>query len=511
MNLFIKNTLANFSNSFVTAGLGFISIPILIRLLGSESYGVVAIYATIQAAVLVFDLGWTALNGRQIARRRSDSINGEEFEDYFKSVQLIFYTTVVLLLGLGFYFSEEFAGYLLTEKFDITELSYYLNIMFLTAGLRFVITLYRSTLAAYERQVEASVVNIFFITVRQLIPLLIMYVFSYGLEFYIWWQCAATLLEYVYYTRTVTFSTGFSSYSFLLGASFNPLKQVYKFSGTIAITSGLWIITSQADRFLIVSNFSLTQFGQYVPIVTVASLIQLFAHPIATALRPKLNIAYQSTERAESDALLLTTTNMIACLTIPLATVIYFGAETIVSLMLGVVEGSQLEVLAQLLRLLTISNMIVSVSAVLYYYQVATGELRWHLIGAVAQPIILLPVLYILISQYGIIGAGYGFLVSSGLFFLFFIPIFKSLGFSKIFVWLSNLAVLVTFVWIETFFVNLFFDNLTLLDEREIIKLLLLGFNSALASLFGFVLVSSESYGFKAPISAIRDEINRIR
>ena len=511
MNLFARNTLANFSNSFLTAILGFLVIPLLVRGLGAESYGVVAIYGTIQAAVLVFDLGWTALNGRQVALMRSNKITAPHFEEYFKSVQLIFYATVAFILLVGIWLSTDIAGYLSSDTFSISELSYYVIIMFVTASFRFLVALYRSTLIAYERQVEVAIANIVFTICRHVVPVLGIYVLEFGLDFFIWWHCATGLVEYLFYVRAVRPSIGFSSSAFLLGADFAPLKSVYKFSSTIAITSGLWILTTQADRILIAASFTLKEFGQFVPIVTTAALLQLVAHPIATAMRPKLNIAYQHS-RNKGDELLLLTVKLISSLTVPAATVLYFGSEFLVLFLFGATIGDdKIAELSSLLQLFVIANMLVSISATLYYYQVARGHLRWHLIGAVAQPIILLPLLYFMVLQFGILGAGYAILSTNLILFFFFIPVFKSLSFSRTFDWVWLLAPLMSFIWAEVYFFNMFLEKMTVLDNLQIMKLLLLAVNAVLASLLGFMLVSAGSHGYKSPISVIRAEISRIK
>ena len=145
MDLFIKNVVANFSNSFITALFGFLAIPFLIRGIGAESYGVVAFYGTIQAVVLVLDLGWTALNGRQIALKRSKTITDADFEEHFKSVQIIFYITVVLILFLGIWFSTNIAGFISSDTISLSDLSNYIAIMVVTASFKFIVALYRSS------------------------------------------------------------------------------------------------------------------------------------------------------------------------------------------------------------------------------------------------------------------------------------------------------------------------------------------------------------------------------
>lgn len=511
MDLFIKNVVANFSNSFITALFGFLAIPFLIRGIGAESYGVVAFYGTIQAVVLVLDLGWTALNGRQIALKRSKTITDADFEEYFKSVQIIFYITVVLILFLGIWFSANIAGFISSDTISLSDLSNYIAIMVVTASFKFIVALYRSSLIAYERQFEVALINIIFVTLRHICPLLPIFFLGYGLEFFIWWQLIIAFVEYVIYMNAIKFSINFSINAFIYGADFRPLKSVYKFSAIVALTSGLWMLTSQIDRILIVSNFSLTQFGHYVPLVMTAALIQMIAHPIATAIRPKLNILYQVSKFKGDEALLLGV-KLISCLTIPASTVLFFCSDSIVLFLLGsTIAESQFQDLSSLLRLLVFANMLTSISANLYYYQVAIGNLKWHLTSAVIQPVILMPALYFSIFQFGMIGAGYAILLTNLIMFLFFIPVFISSGFSKILEWIKIFSTFIFFIYIEAFCFDLLIDSIGFLKNDHILKTITTIINAVLVGPLCFYIITNGIKEYRSPILVLKKELKIIR
>lgn len=511
MDLFIRNAVANFSNSFITALFGFLAIPFLIRGLGAESYGVVAFYGTIQAAVLVLDLGWTALNGRQIALQRTKTISAADFEEYFKSVQIIFYITVVLVLFLGIWFSTNIAGFISTDTISLSDLSKYIAIMIVTASFKFIVALYRSALIAYERQVEVALINMIIITLRHIFPLLPIFFLGYGLEFFIWWQLIIAFIEYIIYVHTLKSSINFSVNAFLYGADFRPLKSVYKFSAIVALTSGLWMLTSQVDRVLIVSNFSLIQFGYYVPLIMTAGLIQMVATPIATAIRPKLNMSYQISKDKGDDVLLLGA-KIISCLTIPASTVLFFSSDSIVLFLLGsTIEDGQFTELSSILRSLAIANMLTSISANLYYYQVALGNLKWHLISAVIHPIILIPILYFCIFEFGMIGAGYAILVTNSIIFLFFIPIFISLGFSKILEWIKVIFFLIFLIYAETYCFDLFLDSIVFLNNKNALKTAIIILNAIVIIPLCFYIISDGLTRFQNPISVFKKEFIKIQ
>jgi O-antigen/teichoic acid export membrane protein len=62
------NVLANLAGQGWVAVVQIVTVPVYLRLLGPEGYGVVALYATLQGALLVLDFGITPMLSREVAR-----------------------------------------------------------------------------------------------------------------------------------------------------------------------------------------------------------------------------------------------------------------------------------------------------------------------------------------------------------------------------------------------------------------------------------------------------------
>ena len=504
-----RNTYANYANSFIASTFGFVSIPILIRLLGPENYAIAAIYGSIQAIILIFDLGWTTLNGRQIARLRAGTISKKDFEEYFKSVQIIFFITIILIALVSLFFSENLSSFLNPDSILKSEISILIKIMIASASFKFVITLYRSSLIAFERQVESSIINVTSISLRYMIALGIMYLFNLGLYFYLIFQLIVSLLELLIYSIKLRTSVNFSQYAFLNGASFRPLKDVYRFSGIIALTSGIWILTSQIDRILILGNFALSDFGYYAPIIAVASLIQILIAPLSTALKPKINIEYQNLDHSKGDKLILLTTRIIAFIAIPIASTIFFCSKFIVEFMLDIEISSSTNYLSTLLKYMALAYLCTAFSSIIYFYQVALGRLKWHLISAVLHPIIYIPMLYILLNNFGIIGVGYSLLISNAFTLLIFsIIVLNVYKYRYIITWYKDIFILIAFVFIPLSILYKIFYNIILIDYIEIFLILMFSF---IFSFYAFLYISYKRFVLRNPIRFFKKELSEVR
>jgi O-antigen/teichoic acid export membrane protein len=78
---------------------------------------------------------------------------------------------------------------------------------------------------------------------------------------------------------------------------------------------------------------------------------------------------------------------------------------------------------APVLSLYALGNGILALGSFPYFLQFAKGDLKLHLIGTALFLFILLPSLIWCTFHYGMVGAGYSWLFTNGLFFIFWVPI----------------------------------------------------------------------------------------
>jgi O-antigen/teichoic acid export membrane protein len=77
---------------------------------------------------------------------------------------------------------------------------------------------------------------------------------------------------------------------------------------------------------------------------------------------------------------------------------------------------------APVLTLYALGNGILALSAFPFYLQVAKGDLKLHVIGNVVFLLLFIPSLIWSTLNYGMLGAGYAWLISNAVYFLLWVP-----------------------------------------------------------------------------------------
>src|SRR5689334_162946 len=84
--------------------MGFIFVPSYVSYLGVESYGLIGLFATLQAWFLVLDLGLAPTLSREMARLRGGATTPQHIRDLLRSIEL-FYFVVAVLIAIVVFFS----------------------------------------------------------------------------------------------------------------------------------------------------------------------------------------------------------------------------------------------------------------------------------------------------------------------------------------------------------------------------------------------------------------------
>src|SRR5690554_2315750 len=85
-----RNIIANFLSTLWTGIIGFLFIPLYVRYLGPESYGLVGLLITIQAWMTLLDMGLMQTLSREMARYDPSRNQADEIHDLLKSVVIIY-------------------------------------------------------------------------------------------------------------------------------------------------------------------------------------------------------------------------------------------------------------------------------------------------------------------------------------------------------------------------------------------------------------------------------------
>lgn len=421
MSVLKKNTIANFVGHFWVAAMAFILVPIYIKYLGIESYGLLGFFISIQSLLVVMDFGLSVTTTREVARSASDPKSIDHLRQILVTLQYIYFGFGIFMM-LVFFFS---ADWMSTHWISASHLSNdvirkSIVIFGVTFGLRWPNSLYSGILRGYEKQVLINKIMIFIATLRGVLSLILVMFLSQSIIVLQLWHLLSGILEVVlfgvYAWRAVPSSINVSR-----KFSFKALKSVLGFSSTVALLSIFAAIIKQLDRVMISKLLSLENVGYYVTAFQAFTVIQMFINPISSAVFPRLSSLVKLGDEKLLSDVYHKTTKIIVFIVSPIAAIfIFYSYDLLFFWTRSDVVAHKAWLTLSLLSFAGILNSAMSNSLSL---QLASGLQRIPLYFNIASCIILTPLTYFLVLKLGIIGGAVSLIVFNILYYSI-IPIF---------------------------------------------------------------------------------------
>lgn len=415
-----QNILANYVSQIYVTLIGIAMVPMYVRYMGAEAYGLVGFFAMLQTWFQLLDMGLTPTMARETARFNGGVSDALSLRRLLRALEGIFIGVAVLgcvamMAGSGAIANS----WLKVQQLPLDEVKHAIMLMAATVALRWICGLYRGAITGFERMVWLSGFNIAVATARfvLVIPLFI-YVGTSPTEFFSY-QLAVALIEVVV-LMTQTYRLLPKTEAGRMSWQWGPLHGVLKFSLSIAFTSSVWVLVTQTDKLVLSKLLPLAEYAYFTLAVLVASGVMAISGPISAALLPRLSKLSAEGDEAGLIRLYRNATQLVGVIAVPAALVLAFFAEQVLWAWTGDVDIAHKA--APVLTLYSLGNAILAFGAFPYYLQFAKGDLKLHLIGNALFVVLLIPALIWSAWQYGVIGAGYTWLGANAAYFLFWVP-----------------------------------------------------------------------------------------
>ena len=421
-----RNILASYASQIYVTLVGILILPLYLKYMGAEAYGLVGFFTMLQAWFHLLDMGLTPTVARETARFRGGATDVLSYRRLLRAMQLIFLAIAVLGGGAMFAFSGHIAnGWLKVHTLPLAQVQLALQLMAGGVALRWRSGLYRGCISGSERLVWLGGFNAFVATLRfvGVLPVLI-------------WVGHTPMAFFAYQLLVaVTELAGLAAKSYglfpalppgqVLGWApatlFVPIRPALKFSLTIAFTSSVWVMVTQTDKLVLSKLLPLADYGYFTLAVLAASGVMLISGPISSALLPRMARLHAEGDEAGLISLYRNATQMVSAIAIPACLVLVFFSEQVLWAWTGDAHAAARA--APLLRLYSLGNGFLTLAAFPYYLQFAKGDLKLHLIGNAVFLVLLIPSLVWATWQFGATGAGYAWLGANAVYFFAWVPI----------------------------------------------------------------------------------------
>ena len=417
-----RNILANYASQLYVTAAGIVMVPLYIKYMGAEAYGLVGFFAMLQAWFNLMDMGLTPTMARESARFNGGAISVLDYRRLARALEGVFAGVALLGGVLLFALARPIAGrWLNASQLPLDTITGALQLMAIIIALRWMCGLYRGVITGAERLVWLSGFNSLIATGRFVLILpVLMFVSASPMAFF-GFQLGMAVLEVA--------GLAWMAYRLLppipagqrIRWEWAPLKPVLKFSLSIALTSSIWVLVTQTDKLLLSKYLSLADYGYFTVAVLVASGTMIVSGPISSALLPRMTRLQAEGQHDALIALYRQATQLVIVVAIPAALVLIFFAPQVLWAWTG--DAALTSKAAPVLRLYAIGYAFLAVGAFPYYLQYAKGQLRMHLIGSALFLLLLIPSVIWAATRHGVTGAGWAWLVSNAVYFVVWVPL----------------------------------------------------------------------------------------
>ena len=411
MSVTKRNMIANFAGQGWTALMGFVFIPLYLRFIGAEGYGLIGFFVLLSSTLSLLDMGFDITAMREIAsfNEVGDS-EKQRISTLLRSIELVLWA-IALMIGVGVGLAAPWitTRWLNVQSARIPEVTNGIRLMAIALVIQFPIDFYSGCLIGLQKQVKLSVINSASATLRGVGAVSLWWLIAPTAQVFFAWQCVASAITVFFLRSSVRRSTAHpKSQRFNLAS----LRSVGKYTAGVGGINLLGYLLTQIDKIILSKVLPLKAFGYYTLAWTLGTFAYRFIGPIFNAYYPRVaqlvgQISPQHLVNPQRDTelvqLYLRASRVMAVAIVPFSLWLAWYAKELLALWThdtGVAEAAAAAV--AWIALGTLCNGLMHIP---YTVQLASGQLKlafWHNFIAV---LLVVPLTYYGATHYGLQGA----------------------------------------------------------------------------------------------------------
>ena len=500
MSLIKQNMVANFAGTFWQALMSFLFVPIYIKLIGIESWGLIGVYSLFQTIFSLLDLGLSSTLSRELARLTIFKDQNTTVRNLVKTLEVV-YWGIAIFIGILFI---SMSPYLANHWFKSNTLPVLVVLsslfsMGIVMALQMPIGFYSGGMIGLQKQMKLNIINSSISTLRGLGAVFFLWLISPTVQAYFIWQIFASVLNiillFISLKKALPFSPKKSTFQkkILIG--------IWKFAAGMSGIMFLSIILTQLDKFILSKLLSLEEFGYYTLASIVAMSLSKFTNPIMNAIYPRMTQLVEVNNQESLIELYHNNCQFIAVLLLPITMIITMFSKEILFI------WTQNEITSNrtflLVSILTLGSGFYTIMILPYTLQLAHGWTSLSIYKNIVAVIIMIPLIIYLTKNFGSIGAAFAWLTLNIGYIVFEIPLIH-----------KRLLKTEKWKWYFNDFLTPFFISVIVAGTGKILIFSSLGkFGLLIYILLVFVLTLSitaffTSFTRKSIINIIRNRVN---
>lgn len=399
-----RNLIANYLGQGWSAVMGIAFVPLYIKYLGVEAYGLIGLFSVLQAWLGLLDMGMTPTLSRQMARFTGGGVDAQSIRNLLRTVEMIAVLIAAIMSGSLWAASDWIATYWLqTSKLPIETVASAFTIMGAVTALRFLEGIYRSSIIGLQKQVSFNVISSAMATLRGLGAVAVLAWIKPDIGTFFFWQGAVSILTLLILAWVTYQALPMSARSGRF--SFAELHGVMRFAGGMMGISLLSLLLMQADKILLSKLLTLSEYGYYMLASTVAGALYMMVYPIGQTWFPRLSELHAQGDVASLTNAYHLSAQLVSVTMGSAAIVLIVFSEKILYVWtndVGLVYST-----ATLVSLLAFGNLLNGLMWIPYQTQLAFGWTGLTVRINIVAVFIIVPVVIWVAPHYGAVGAAW--------------------------------------------------------------------------------------------------------
>jgi len=414
------NIIANFAGKGWKGIFSLAFVPIYIKLMGVEVYGLLGIFLSLSALFALLDMGLTATLNRELSRLSVTKNSAQESRNLVRTFEVV-YWGIGILIGIAvIILAPLLAKYWINSTSISSEtIEQALLIMGILLAAQWPNAIYSGGLKGLQRQVGLNVIKSVSIMVRHGGAVLVLLFISPSILSFFLWQFFVALLTTIVLAVRLWKLLPKSGHRSKFDK--NLLVKNWRFASGMMSISLVTILLTQLDKIILSKMLTLEMFGYYMLAFSVASVLTSLVIPVHSALFPRLSQLVAGGREVDISNLYHKGCQLVSIIILPISITLVFFAEEVLSLWIGdpvVVRNTHM-----LLSLLIIGTLINAFMILPLTLMLSYGWTRLAFLQNAISVVLLIPLMLWMVNLYGAVGAAIVWIILNSGYIFILIPI----------------------------------------------------------------------------------------
>ncbi len=395
-------------------------IPLYIKFMGIEAYGLIGFYLMFQAMLQVLDLGLSPTMSREMARYSVQPEKADEARDLVRTLE-IGYWLIGIVAGAAFVAASPWVAthWIKATTIPVRSIRQAVMLMGVLAVFQWPLSFYQGGLMGLRKQVLFNVLRIIAVTVSNGGAVLVLWLVSPTIQAFFLWLVAMNAVQVVLLTFFLWKSLPPAARAPQF--AFGLVRNIGRFAAGMSGIAAFSLVLGQADKVILSKLFSLKVFGYYTIAGMFGAGLVMIVSSVFNTIYPQFSALVAQGDEEALIRLYHGATQLMLLLIIPPAVVLSLFSVEVLQLWTRNAEVARNA--GPIATILVLGTALNGLMFLPYTLQLAYG---WTSIGlkiTIFLTIVVVPAIWLMATHYGPMGAAFVWLGLQAINMLIGVPL----------------------------------------------------------------------------------------